>query len=127
MGLDEIEKFNPSEKIIEYQIKNKEKTLCQLSLTDFLQETASESPAPGGGSISAYIGALGASLATMVANLSSHKRGWDERWEQFSILAEQGQRYILELEKLVDEDTKAFNNIIHAFRLPNNTKEEKQG
>ena len=125
MGLDEIEPFNPSERIIEYQIKNKEKNLCQLSLTDFLQETASESPAPGGGSISAYIGALGASLATMVANLSSHKRGWDDKWEQFSMLAEKGQTYILELEKLVDEDTKAFNNIINAFRLAANTKKEK--
>ena len=125
MGLDEIEPFNPSERIIEYQIKNKEKNLCQLSLTDFLQETASESPAPGGGSISAYIGALGASLATMVANLSSHKRGWDDKWEQFSMLAEKGQTYILKLEKLVDEDTKAFNNIINAFRLADNTKKEK--
>lgn len=126
MGLDEIETFNPSERIIEYQIKNKEKKLSQLSLTDFLQETASESPAPGGGSISAYIGALGASLATMVANLSSHKRGWDDKWEQFSILAEKGQESILQLEKLVDEDTKAFNNIINAFRLGDKTKKEKE-
>jgi glutamate formiminotransferase/formiminotetrahydrofolate cyclodeaminase len=126
MGLDEIETFNPSERIIEYQIKNKEKKLSQLSLTDFLQETASESPAPGGGSISAYIGALGASLATMVANLSSHKRGWDDKWEQFSILAEKGQESILQLEKLVDEDTKAFNNIINAFRLGDTTKKEKE-
>ncbi|MAZ58639.1 MAG: glutamate formimidoyltransferase [Flavobacteriales bacterium] len=126
MGLDEIETFNPSERIIEYQIKNKEKKLSQLSLTHFLQETASESPAPGGGSISAYIGALGASLATMVANLSSHKRGWDDKWEQFSILAEKGQESILQLEKLVDEDTKAFNNIINAFRLGDKTKKEKE-
>ena len=126
MGLDEIETFNPSERIIEYQIKNKEKKLSQLSLTHFLQETASESPAPGVGSISAYIGALGASLATMVANLSSHKRGWDDKWEQFSILAEKGQESILQLEKLVDEDTKAFNNIINAFRLGDKTKKEKE-
>jgi len=126
MGLDEIEKFNPTERIIEYQIKNQEKKLTQLSLTDFLQETASESPAPGGGSISAYIGALGASLATMVANLSSHKRGWDDKWEQFSILAEKGQEYIVQLEKLVDEDTNAFNNIINAFRLAETTEKEKK-
>lgn len=126
MGLDEIEPFNPAEKIIEYKIKNKEKKLCQLSLTNFLQETASESPAPGGGSIAAYIGAMGASLATMVANLSSHKRGWDDKWEQFSMLAEKGQKHIITLEKLVDEDTKAFNNIINAFRLPEKTKKEKE-
>ncbi|MAQ70315.1 MAG: glutamate formimidoyltransferase [Flavobacteriales bacterium] len=126
MGLDEIETFNPNERIIEYQIKNQAKKLTQLSLTDFLQETASESPAPGGGSISAYIGALGASLATMVANLSSHKRGWDDKWEEFSILAENGQKYIIQLEKLVDEDTNAFNNIINAFRLADTTEKEKE-
>ena len=125
MGLDEIQKFNPNEKIIEYRIRNSKKKLINYSLTDFLQETASESPAPGGGSISAYVGSLGASLATMVANLSSHKRGWDERWSEFSKLAEKGQSYIVQLEQLVDEDTNAFNNIINAHKLPNKTKEEK--
>ena len=126
MGLDEIEKFNPNEKIIEYRIKESGAKLCNLSLTDFLQQTASESPAPGGGSISAYVGALGASLATMVANLSSHKRGWDDKWETFSILAEKGQQYIIKLEKLVDEDTDAFNGIIDAFKLEERNKEEKK-
>ena len=126
MGLDEIQKFNPNEKIIEYRIRNTQKKLCNLTLTDFLQETASESPAPGGGSIAAYIGSLGAALTTMVANLSSHKRGWDERWEEFSKLAEQGQSYILKLEKLVDQDTDAFNEIIRCFRLNENTSEEKK-
>ena len=124
MGLDEIDTFNPNEKIIEYKIRKHQNSLCQLSLTDFLQETGSESPAPGGGSISAYIGSLGAALATMVANLSSHKRGWDDKWEDFSILAENGQKHIRELEKLVDEDTKAFNNIMESFRLPENTEKE---
>ena len=126
MGLNEIEKFDPYEKIIEYKIRKKQKSLCQLSLKDFLQETASESPAPGGGSISAYIGALGGALTTMVANLSSHKRGWDEQWEYFSNLAKSGQEYIIELEKLVDKDTDAFNGIIEAFRLKAETKEEKK-
>ncbi|MBF25426.1 MAG: glutamate formimidoyltransferase [Flavobacteriales bacterium] len=126
MGLDEIQKFDPNDKIIEYRIQKNNKKLCNLSLTDFLQETASESPAPGGGSISAYIGALGAALATMVANLSSHKRGWDIRWEEFSNLAEKGQQYIIDLENLVDEDTKAFNEIINSFRLDEKTEEEKK-
>ena len=125
MGLDEIEPFKPNEKIIEYKIKEKRKKLCQLSLTDFLQETASESPAPGGGSISAYIGGLGAALATMVANLSSHKRGWDDKWEEYSIIAESGQRYIQKLEDLVDKDTEAFNAILDAFRIKTNTKEDE--
>jgi glutamate formiminotransferase/formiminotetrahydrofolate cyclodeaminase len=125
MGLDEIEPFNPNEKIIEYKIKEKRKKLCQLSLTEFLQETASESPAPGGGSISAYIGGLGAALATMVANLSSHKRGWDDKWEEYSIIAESGQKYIQKLEDLVDKDTEAFNAILDAFRIKTNTKEDE--
>ena len=125
MGLDEIEPFHPNEKIIEYKIKEKRKKLCHLSLTEFLQETASESPAPGGGSISAYIGGLGAALATMVANLSSHKRGWDDKWEEYSILAESGQRYIQKLEDLVDKDTEAFNAILDAFRIKTNTKEDE--
>ncbi len=126
MGLDEIAPFNPYEKIIEYKIQEKVKKLCQLSLTKFLQETASESPAPGGGSISAYIGGLGAALATMVANLSSHKRGWDDKWEKFSTLADTGQKFIKKLEDLVDKDTEAFNAILDAFRIKtSNNLEEK--
>src|SRR5687768_16319717 len=96
-----------------------------MTLTALADETASESPAPGGGSISAYMGALGAALGTMVANLSSHKRGWDERWEEFSGWAEKGQQYQSELIRLVDEDTKAFNVIMSAFSLPKGTDEEK--
>ena len=126
MGLDEIQNFDPQDKIIEYKIQKVEKKLCDLSLSHFLQETASESPAPGGGSISAYIGALGASLTTMVANLSSHKRGWDKKWEEFSFLAEKGQLYIKELEHLVDADTKAFNSILAAFRLSEKNEQEKK-
>ena len=126
MGLDEISPFNPNKKIIEYKIKEKNKKLCQLSLTDFLQETASESPAPGGGSISAYIGGLGAALATMVANLSSHKKGWDDKWEEFSILAESGQKYIHKLEYLVDKDTEAFHAILAAFRIKTNNQEDEK-
>ena len=125
MGLDELEKFNLNEKIIEYSIKDKTKKLCDLDLIQFAQKTASESPAPGGGSISAYIGALGSSLATMVANLSSHKRGWDTKWNYFSKIAEKGQTHLNNLLELVDKDTEAFNKIINSFRLPNNTKEEK--
>ena len=125
MGLSEITPFNPKEKIIEYIIDNSSQPLCNLKVSEFLQVTASESPAPGGGSISAYIGALGASLATMVANLSSHKRGWDSKWEEFSKLAEKGQEYIKKLENLVDEDTNAFNQIIKAFRLSEKTTAEK--
>ena len=126
MGLDEIQKFNPNERIIEYRIKENKKSLCDLTLIDFLQETASESPAPGGGSISAYIGALGAALTTMVSNLSSHKRGWDERWEEFSMLAEKGQNYIIKLNELVDKDTDAFNQILNSFRLSEKTEKEKK-
>jgi glutamate formiminotransferase/formiminotetrahydrofolate cyclodeaminase len=126
MGLDELGKFNPQERIIEYMLANKsDSKLVSMSLTDFADETASESPAPGGGSISAYIGALGASLATMVANLSSHKKGWDERWEEFSKWAEKGENYKNELVRLVDADTKAFNQIMYAFGLPKSTDEEK--
>ena len=99
--------------------------LICMSLTAFADETASESPAPGGGSISAYIGALGAALATMVANLSSHKKGWDERWEEFSDWADKGEHYKSELIKLVDADTKAFNQIMVAFGLPKSNNEEK--
>jgi glutamate formiminotransferase/formiminotetrahydrofolate cyclodeaminase len=126
MGLDELGKFNPQERIIEYLLQNKtDSKLVSMSLADFADETASESPAPGGGSISAYTGALGASLATMVANLSAHKKGWDERWEEFSNWAEKGENYKNELIRLVDADTKAFNQIMIAFGLPKSTDEEK--
>ena len=126
MGLDEIQPFKPKEKIIEYVIDNNNHPLCKMSLSSFLQETASESPAPGGGSISAYIGSLGAALTTMVANLSSHKRGWDEQWEEFSKMAQTGQEHINILEELVDEDTRAFNDIMNAFRLKSQTEKEKK-
>jgi glutamate formiminotransferase/formiminotetrahydrofolate cyclodeaminase len=126
MGLSELAPFNPEERIIEYLLKDKASSkLVSMSLSDFADETASESPAPGGGSISAYIGALGAALATMVANLSSHKKGWDDRWQEFSDWAEKGQQYKDELLKLVDLDTAAFNKIMEAFDLPKGTDEEK--
>ncbi len=126
MGLDELKPFDPKEKIIEYMLEGDAgKKLVDMSVTGFADETASESPAPGGGSVSAYIGSLGISLATMVANLSSHKRGWDERWEEFSDWAEKGQKIKDHLLYLVDEDTNAFNKIMDAFGLPKGTKEEK--
>lgn len=126
MGLDELSPFKPEERIIEYLLKNvADCKLVSMSLVDFADETASESPAPGGGSIAAYVGALGVSLATMVANLSSHKKGWDGRWEEFSVWAEKGQLLKNELIKLVDADTKAFNLIMQAFGLPKSTEEEK--
>lgn len=126
MGLDELGPFKPEERVIEYLLKNNaDSKLVNMTLTDFADETASESPAPGGGSISAYVGALGVSLATMVANLSSHKKGWDEKWEAFSNWAEKGEQYKNELVKLVDADTKAFNQIMLAFGLPKSTDEEK--
>jgi len=126
LGLDELGPFKPEEKIIEYQLQNPESSkLVNMSLSDFADETASESPAPGGGSISAYVGALGVSLGAMVANLSSHKKGWDDRWEEFSNWAEKGQRYKDELLQLVDDDTKAFNQIMNAMGLPKGTDEEK--
>jgi glutamate formiminotransferase/formiminotetrahydrofolate cyclodeaminase len=126
MGLDELYPFDPDKKIIEYILKDKDKKkLTNMSLTAFANETASESPAPGGGSIAAYAGALGASLGTMVANLSSHKRGWDNRWEEFSIEAEKGMEIQKELLHLVDEDTQAFQKILNAFALPTSNKEEK--
>lgn len=127
MGLDELAPFKPEERIIEYLLKDMaDSHLVDMSLVAFADETASESPAPGGGSISAYIGSLGASLATMVANLSSHKKGWDDRWEEFSVWAEKGQRCKDELLRLVDADTRAFNKIMNAFGLPKGTDEEKQ-
>ena len=127
MGLDELAPFKPEERIIEYLLKDaKNERLIRMNLTEFANETASESPAPGGGSISAYVGALGISLATMVANLSSHKAGWDERWEEFSNWAEKGEALKNELLKLVDEDTMAFTKIMNAFGLPKGSDEEKK-
>lgn len=127
MGLDDLKPFNPQEKIIEYVLANQatQKRLIDLTASGFANLTASESPAPGGGSVSAYLGALGASLATMVANLSSHKRGWDNRWEEFSQWAEKGQNIKNELLFLVDEDTNAFNKIMDAFSLPKKNESEK--
>ena len=126
MGLDELGPFKPGERVIEYLLKNNAYSkLVNMTLTDFANETSSESPAPGGGSIAAYVGALGVSLATMVANLSSHKKGWDERWEEFSNWAEKGEKIKNELVSLVDADTKAFNKIMEAFGLPKSTDEEK--
>jgi glutamate formiminotransferase / formiminotetrahydrofolate cyclodeaminase len=127
LGLDELGPFEPEKRIIEYMLREmSESKLVDMSLSDFADETASESPAPGGGSVSAYLGALGVSLATMVANLSSHKRGWDDRWKEFSDLADKGQQYKKELVKLVDEDTRAFNKIMDAFSMPKNNEDEKQ-
>lgn len=127
LGLDDLYEFKPEEKIIEYKMAagQKKKKLVDLTVTGFADETASESPAPGGGSVSAYMGAMGVALGTMVANLSSHKRGWDDRWEEFSDWAEKGMQYQQELLKLVDEDTDAFNKIMDAFGLPKKTDEEK--
>jgi glutamate formiminotransferase/formiminotetrahydrofolate cyclodeaminase len=126
MGLDELGPFIPEERIIEYLLKDKTAgKLVSMSLVEFADETASESPAPGGGSISAYVGSLGASLAGMVANLSSHKKGWDSRWEEFSDWAEKAQAYKNELISLVDLDTTAFNRIMESFGLPKSTPEEK--
>lgn len=127
MGLDELTPFDPQKKIIEYVLKEKsKKQLIDYDLQAFANETASESPAPGGGSISAYVGSLGASLATMVANLSSHKQGWDSRWQEFSLWAEKGEQLKQELLYLVDEDTNAFNKIMQAFGMPKGTELEKQ-
>jgi len=127
MGLDELKPFRPEEKIIEYLIEDEQiaPKLARMNLREFANETASESPAPGGGSISAYLGVLGASLATMVANLSSHKRGWDDRWEEFSLFAEKGQKIKDELLFLVDEDTRAFNKIMDALAMPKGSDQEK--
>lgn len=126
MGLDDLKPFVPEEKVIEYMMGgNAVGRLVGMTCRDFALETASESPAPGGGSISAYMGALAAALGTMVANLSSHKRGWDERWEEFSDYAERGQESLAGLLALVDEDTEAFNRIMAAMGLPKGTAEEK--
>lgn len=127
MGLDDLKPFHPEEKVIEYLLEADErrKRLVDMTCTGFAEETASESPAPGGGSISAYMGALGAALGTMVANLSSHKAGWDDRWEEFSDWAERGQALLTELLHLVDEDTDAFNRIMNVFAMPKSTDKEK--
>lgn len=127
LGLDDLKPFDPKEKIIEYKLGLNEKgRLVGMTLDAFANETASESPAPGGGSISAYAGALGISLGTMVANLSSHKRGWDDRWEEFSGWAEKGMKLQVELLDLVDEDTESFNRIMEAFGMPKSNNEEKE-
>lgn len=126
MGLDELAPFDPNQRIIEYLLEDKENKLVDLSLSEFVYETASWSPAPGGGSVAAYAGALGASLGTMVANLSSHKRGWDNRWEEFSEWANKGKMIYTELLKLVDQDTVAFNGIMAAFKLPKESSPEKE-
>lgn len=126
LGLDDLKPFNPKEKIIEYMLEeDAQKKLVDLTLTEFADATAGESPAPGGGSIAAYVGALGVSLGTMVANLSAHKAGWDDKWEYYSDWAEKGQTYKNKLMWLVDEDTRAFNKIIDAFRMPKTNEEEK--
>ncbi|MBR6270529.1 MAG: glutamate formimidoyltransferase [Bacteroidales bacterium] len=125
MSLDDLKPFNPKEKVIEYLIEKPRKGLVDLSLEGFVRETASESAAPGGGSVSAAMGALGAALATMVANLSAHKRGWDDRWKEFSDVAEKGQAILDELLALVDEDTEAFNRIMDCISMPKATPEEK--
>jgi glutamate formiminotransferase/formiminotetrahydrofolate cyclodeaminase len=127
LGLDELAPFEADKRIIEYLLRDiQNEKLINMDLRAFADETASESPAPGGGSISAYMGSLGVSLATMVANLSSHKAGWDERWKEFSDYAEQGQKIKDELLQLVDEDTNAFNKIMSAFGLPKSNDEEKK-
>ncbi len=127
MGLDELTPFRPEGKVIEFMIapKNAGKKLTDMTCTEFAEETASESPAPGGGSISAYMGALAATLGTMVANLSAHKAGWDDRWKEFSDQADRGHEILQQLLHLVDEDTEAFNRIMDAFKMPKSSEEEK--
>jgi glutamate formiminotransferase/formiminotetrahydrofolate cyclodeaminase len=127
MGLNDIHQFKPEEKIIEFVMDDKsEHKLINMNLKAFMDETASDSPAPGGGSVSAYVGALGVALGTMVANLSSHKRGWDDRWKEFSDWAEKGKTIQNSLLEMVDEDTRAFNRIMDAFSLPKKSEEEKR-
>jgi len=126
LGLDELAPFDPKKRIIEYLIDDQPNKLADLSLSGFSNETLSESPAPGGGSVSAYVGALGAALGSMVANLSAHKRGWDERWDEFSGWAEKGKLAHDRLLKLVNADAAAFNAIMDAFGLPKNTDQEKK-
>ena len=129
LGLDDLYEFQPGEKIIEYKMakmRGEEKKLNDLTVSEFSDETAAESPAPGGGSVSAYMGSMGAALATMVANLSSHKRGWDDHWKEFSDWADKGIALQAELKQLVDEDTDAFNKIMEAFKLPKTNDQEKK-
>ena len=127
LGLNELAPFDPQKRIIEYMLNTEdENNLVKMNLTRFINETSSESPAPGGGSISAYCGAMGAALGVMVANLSAHKRGWDNQWEEFSMWAEKGMQYQNELLNLVDQDTIAFNKIMDAFRIPKETKEKER-
>ena len=127
MGLDELGEFDPNKKIIEYVLSGESRGggLAGMSLLQFTEETASETPAPGGGSVSAAVGAFGAALGTMVANLSSHRRGWDDRWAEFSEWAEKGKSAHVELTRLIDEDTAAFNAVLDAYRLPGTTDQEK--
>ena len=127
MGLDDLKPFVAEEKVVEYLLEAdaKKNRLIDMTCKGFAVETASESPAPGGGSISAYMGALGAALGTMVANLSAHKAGWDDRWEEFSDWADRGQTIMNELLHLVDEDTEAFNRIMNVFAMPKSTDEER--
>jgi glutamate formiminotransferase/formiminotetrahydrofolate cyclodeaminase len=127
MGLDDLKPFDAQNKVIEFLLAKDEPPpkLIKMTMGEFADETASESPAPGGGSISAYVGALGAALATMVANLSSHKPGWDDRWEEFSNFAEEGQKIKDVLVQLLEEDTNAFNKVMDAFGLPKDTDEQK--
>ena len=125
MSLDDLKPFNPKEKVIEYLMADEPHGLAQMTVEGFTRETASESAAPGGGSISACMGAFGAALATMVANLSAHKRGWDDRWKEFSDVAEKGQALVDELLLLIDEDTAAFNRIMDCFSMPKGTADEK--
>ncbi|MDY6205143.1 MAG: glutamate formimidoyltransferase [Prevotella sp.] len=128
MGLADLKPFDPQEKVIEYLLEaqnDNSKALVDLTVKGFAEETSRESPAPGGGTIAAYMGALGAALGTMVANLSSHKPGWDDRWDEFGKWAEKGQALMAELLHLVDEDTQAFNRIMEAFGMPKKTEEEK--
>ncbi len=124
LGLDELAPFDPGKRIIEYFLEDKDNKLIDLSLSEFVHETASDSPAPGGGSVAAYVGAMGAALGTMVANLTSHKRGWDHCWEEFSQWAEKGKVIYEELLKLADKDTEAFNQIMEAFKLPKESSAE---
>jgi glutamate formiminotransferase/formiminotetrahydrofolate cyclodeaminase len=126
LGLDELATFDPKKRIIEYLIEEQKEQLVDLTISGFSNETLSESPAPGGGSVSAYVGALGAALGSMVANLSAHKRGWDDRWEEFSGWAEKGKQAHDRLLKLVDDDTASFNAIMDAFGLPKNNDHEKK-
>ena len=131
MGLDDLRPFNPREKVIEFLIEDKDQGQCsqnklvERTLSSFAEETSRESPAPGGGSVAAYMGALGAALGTMVANLSAHKAGWDDRWEHFSNYAERGQALLREMLRLVDEDTAAFNRLMAAFQMPKKTEAEQ--